>query len=82
MSVSGVAAGPGGEAPVGAPAVGPWYFATLILACPECEAWPGVSCFTEHGTERRKFHLGRYAKARELAGRPLANYPPPSPARP
>jgi hypothetical protein len=51
----------------------PWYFATLVLACPACGAAAGEMCFRSDGVRRRdsSFHLPRYELARRLAGRPL-----------
>lgn len=49
---------------------GPWYFATLIVPCPECGASVGEVC-RDGDRERAAFHLRRYASARALAGFPL-----------
>ena len=49
----------------------PWAYATLVLACPDCEVDPGERCRYDDGRARSSFHFGRYELARALVGRPL-----------
>jgi hypothetical protein len=48
--------------------VGPWYAATLAEDCDRCGARAGEPCT---GKKAGAFHLSRYKRARERAGRPV-----------
>jgi hypothetical protein len=61
-------AGSSAVAAVNVEKVGRWYAATLAEDCDRCGARAGEPC---SGKKAGTFHLPRYERARERAGRPV-----------
>ncbi len=51
----------------------PWYRATMDTPCPTCGVAADNLCVGSRNPPqpRRSFHITRYERARELAGRPI-----------